>query len=112
MISPLSTCEAAAESVNGICLRLFDTWCETRAVVPLAYLMHCWPLLDNHESSVRRLAETLQELEKFHPHALSDDEIQLLRQLGTLASDMIRHPAGDPVTRIERVGREQGADHF
>ncbi|KVW47312.1 hypothetical protein [Burkholderia ubonensis] len=101
MNSPLSAREAAAESVNGICLRLFDTWCETRAVVPLAYLMHCWPLLDNRESSVRRLAETLQELEKFHPQVLSEDEIQLLRQLGASASDMICHLAGDHVARIE-----------
>ncbi|QCP54130.1 hypothetical protein FAZ95_34675 [Trinickia violacea] len=62
--------EQAVEHINGICLRLFDSWCETRSVTPLVYLMHCWPLLDSGTTSIKRLVETLTELKKFHPETL------------------------------------------
>lgn len=100
MIPPLPAHEAAVESVNDICMRLFESWCETRAIVPLAYLMHCWPLLDICEASIRRLAETLEELEKFHPETLGEGEVQLLRRLGSHAGGIAFHPAGDAVAPL------------
>lgn len=65
--------EQAVAQINGICLRLFDSWCETRSVTPLVYLMHCWPLLDSGTASIERLVDTLTELKKFHPETLDHE---------------------------------------
>jgi hypothetical protein len=59
MIPYLSERENAVEHIHTICLRLFDSWCENRNVIPLAYLMHCWPLINSGPISIRRLADTM-----------------------------------------------------
>ncbi|MGP8431881.1 hypothetical protein ACT2FY_00630 [Paraburkholderia fungorum] len=50
------------ERINSICLSLFDMWCENRSLVPLCYLMHCWPLSRVDLAAVRQLGETMHEL--------------------------------------------------
>ena len=91
---------AVVERINSICHRLFEMWCENKCLVPLCYLMHCWPLLDICEASIRRLADTLEELEKFHPETLGEGEIQLLRRLGSQAGGIAFRPAGDAVAPL------------
>ncbi|HEY1999058.1 hypothetical protein [Paraburkholderia sp.] len=60
--------------VSRLCLFLFDSWCERRSIVPLAYLMHAWPVLIMDQSGVGRLVSVLRELQAFHPDALTQDE--------------------------------------
>jgi hypothetical protein len=69
------------EEADTLCLRLFDNWCETRALTPLAYLMHCWPLLDRGIDRLLRLQETLQELRAFHGDQLDSEALAMLDAL-------------------------------
>jgi hypothetical protein len=70
MSSLLSEREAVQARVERACMCLFDTWCETRSVVPLTYLLHCWPLADGSARAIRRMRDTLRELQSSHPDAL------------------------------------------
>lgn len=81
--------EQALEHINGICLRLFDSWCESRSVTPLVYLMHCWPLLDSDSASIKRLVETLSELKKFHPETLDQGLAPALAELVDQANEVL-----------------------
>ncbi|TKC92310.1 hypothetical protein FAZ69_01070 [Trinickia terrae] len=94
MIVHLHEREEAVEQINSICLRLFDLWCEKRCVTPLAYLMHCWPLLDTGGASIRRLVDTMDELCKFHPDEVLEHDLWLpLHELAARADDLlVRHP--------------------
>jgi len=60
----------AVELVDDACQRLFDMWCESRSVIPLGYLLHCWPLPDKRRASVQRLADGMRELSRADPDAL------------------------------------------
>src|SRR5690349_8098060 len=70
MIAYLSERENVVEQVNSLCLQLFDTWCESRSVTALAYLMHCWPLIESTPAALRRLGETMCDLRRYHPDQL------------------------------------------
>jgi len=83
MISRLVGSNAYVQDVNTICMRLFDTWCESRNVTPLAYLMHCWPLSDSRPHTLRRLQETMKDLRRNHADKL---DLYALSVLGELAS--------------------------
>ena len=55
-----------ADELNELCLALFDGWCERRCVIPLANLLHGWPLgLLSHQtgSAVRTSTNWLLPLE-------------------------------------------------
>ena len=78
----------ATEQIEGICLRLFDTWCETRNVTSLAFLLHCWPLVSVEPASLKQLSDTLGELRKSHGGAVSDDQSRLLMELDDRIEDM------------------------
>lgn len=67
--------------IDEVCLELFDGWCEQRNVVALAYLMHGWPLIGNDVSLVRRLLQSLRELERYHRDALLEKDVVLLSVL-------------------------------
>ena len=69
------------ENINSLCILLFDSWCERRSVIPLAYLMHAWPILQAAPLVMTRLLNTLRELRQFHPDLLSDDEHQVIEQV-------------------------------
>lgn len=69
------------EKIDQLCLALFDGWCERRSVIPLAYLMHAWPLLTSVAPARTRLSNVLQELQWFHPESLTPDEHQVIKQV-------------------------------
>jgi len=70
------------DDINHMCLQLFDGWCERRSVVPLAYLMHVWPLLNSGRLLRGRLQATLMELQRFHPELLTQtDHLRIRRVL-------------------------------
>jgi hypothetical protein len=69
------------ENIDRLCALLFDSWCERRSVIPLAYLMHAWPILKAAPLAMTRLLNTLRELRQFHPDALSEDEHQVIEQV-------------------------------
>jgi hypothetical protein len=93
MIAYLSERENVVEQVNSICLQLFDTWCETRSVTPLAYLMHCWPMIDSTPTAIRRLGETLHNLRRYHAGQLDEYGFQALCEIADLLDDLIERPA-------------------
>ncbi|CAG9221650.1 hypothetical protein BCAR13_440062 [Paraburkholderia caribensis] len=64
--------------IDNICISLFDRWCEAREVVPLAYLMHNWPMPLNSLFLLRRLCRGLAELLKYHREQLAMEDRLLL----------------------------------
>ncbi|WP_027802365.1 hypothetical protein [Paraburkholderia dilworthii] len=102
MIAYLSERENIVEQVNAICLRLFDTWCETRSVTPLAYLMHCWPLVDSTPDALRRLREAMHDLRRYHADQMDDRCFQTLCEMADLLDELIGHPAR--AVRLVTVG--------
>lgn len=93
MITYLSERENVVEQINSICLRLFDAWCESRNVTPLAYLMHCWPMINSTPHAVRRLGETMHDLRRYHADHLDDDDFQVLCEMADLIDELIERPA-------------------
>lgn len=74
--------------VDNICLRLFDTWCEQRNVLPLAYLMHAWPLVASTTGGSERLCSSLRELATYHPEVLASHERGLIARLADLCEEL------------------------
>jgi hypothetical protein len=85
--------------IDELCTSLFDLWCERRSLIPLAYLMHSWPILTVDPFVFKRLSDTLNELVKFHRDALTGLECKLACELLVTASD-----AADHLRQTERVG--------
>jgi hypothetical protein len=69
------------EEIDRLCIQLFDNWCERRSVVPLAYLMHAWPVLKAALRARTNLLNTLRELRQFHPDLLSESDHQIIEQV-------------------------------
>jgi hypothetical protein len=89
MIPYLSERENAVEHINTICMHLFDSWCEHRSVTPLVYLLHCWPLMDSHPTTIRRLGDTLSELRKTHLETLDAETVQDLFELADCVDEVL-----------------------
>jgi len=85
--TPPSAMPTFAE-VDEICLQLFDSWCEQRSVLPLAYLMHVWPVVGSTKGSSERLSSSLGELATYHPEALTSHELGLITRLIDLCRDI------------------------
>ncbi|WP_114811116.1 hypothetical protein [Paraburkholderia kururiensis] len=81
MSSLLSEREALYQRIERACMCLFDTWCETRSVAPLTYLLHCWPLADGSARAIRRMRDTLRELQGSHPDSLAPSAAATLATL-------------------------------
>jgi hypothetical protein len=88
MSADLFNHKTATERIERICSRLFDTWCESRNVTSLAFLLHCWPLISVEPASLKQLSDTLGELRRSHGTALSDDQSNLLTELEERIEDM------------------------
>lgn len=73
--APLSTW------IEGVCSRLFDDWCERRAVVPLCYLMSAWPLTYRSQDQLCRLYCAMRELLKNEYENLLEYERNALEQI-------------------------------
>jgi hypothetical protein len=70
-----------ALEIERICMRLFDTWCEQRSVLPLAYLMHAWPLAEHTENALKRLSQSLGELLCFNSKMISKIDRELILKI-------------------------------
>jgi hypothetical protein len=81
--------EKTVEQINGICTRLFEQWCEIRGVTPLAYLMHCWPMIEVTPIALRRVSETMQDLRRYHADQLDADCYLALCELGDLIDNLL-----------------------
>ncbi|CAE6738927.1 hypothetical protein R69927_00817 [Paraburkholderia domus] len=66
MVPYLSERENAVEHINAMCMHLFDLWCESRSVVPLAHLLKGWPLTNSDPEAIRRLGNALRDLRRHH----------------------------------------------
>lgn len=79
--------------IDELCMILFNRWCERKSVTPLAYLMHSWPMPSRASHVIRRLSETLKELEMFHAESLTFEERRLLAKLRDLTTrTLLRTP--------------------
>ena len=89
MISGVVGRNTCVQDVNTICMRLFDTWCESRNLTPLAYLMHCWPLSDCRPHTIRRLQETMKDLRRNHADKLDPYALSVLGELASHLDELI-----------------------
>jgi len=94
MIAYPSEWENVIEQINSSCLRLFDTWCETRSVTALAYLMYCWPLIDSTPNTLRRLGETIRDLRRSDADQLDENAFLGLYEMADLMDELSEHSAG------------------
>ena len=67
--------------IDELCTSFFHKWCERHSLIPLAYLMHGWPITKVDSPAFRRLSDTLKELVTFHRDALTDAEWKLASEL-------------------------------
>jgi hypothetical protein len=67
--------------IERICMRLFDTWCEQRRVLSLAYLMHAWPLVEHTGNSLKRLSQSLDALLCIHSKIISEIDRELILRI-------------------------------
>jgi hypothetical protein len=72
---------AAPDEIDRLCVHLFDIWCERRSVIPLAFLMHAWPILKTAPLARTHLLNTLQELRRLHPDSLTEEDHQIIEQV-------------------------------
>lgn len=76
-----------ADEIAERCLHLFDRWCERRSVIPLAYLMHAWPIVTAGPLATIRLQSTLQDLRQFHVDSLTQDDLHIIEQVLRIRAD-------------------------
>jgi hypothetical protein len=107
MIAYLSERENVVEQVNDICMRLFDNWCDTRSVTPLAYLMHCWPMSDSKPAALRRLGESLGDLRRHHADQIDAHDFRSLCEIANLIEDLV----GRPVRTVSLMANGE-AEHW
>ncbi|CAG4887936.1 hypothetical protein LMG31841_00548 [Paraburkholderia saeva] len=67
--------------LHALCLYLFDVWCERRNVIPLAYLMHNWPMVSATAETRTRLVKAFRDLQKWHADALFPAEHQMISRV-------------------------------
>ncbi|MFL9944408.1 hypothetical protein PQR68_00325 [Paraburkholderia agricolaris] len=84
--------ERVFERLNAACQHLFESWCESRSVVPLGYLLHSWPLPDKGHASVKRLADGLRELGRSDPDALGGRIWPVLCELVSCIDEIVLYP--------------------
>ncbi|ANB75627.1 hypothetical protein [Paraburkholderia phytofirmans] len=80
--------DVAAE-IENLCGTLFDRWCEKRSVVPLAYLMHSWPLAAPTPLRIMRLSCVLRDLMNAYCESLDVDDRQLIHTVVAIANRVI-----------------------
>ena len=85
----------AAEQIDAICLRLFDSWCHSRNVISLTFLLRCWPLISLDSASLRQLGDTLGELRESHGNVLDETQAELLVELKQRIDDLQVHAPDD-----------------
>jgi hypothetical protein len=74
------------DALNVLCTQLFESFCEHRRVLPLAYLMHVWPLMEDSEAGLGMLRQSLLDLSEWHADEIDPAEYLLISQIvSTLA---------------------------
>jgi hypothetical protein len=89
MVPYLSERENAVEHINAMCMHLFDLWCESRSVVPLAYLLKGWPLTNSDPEAIRRLGNALRDLRRHHLLDPNDASFHELCELSDCVEDLL-----------------------
>ena len=84
--------ENTVERIDELCIRLFELWCEERKLVPLAYLLHCWPLTGHDAGAIKRLADAMSDLSRFQPGKLSTRESIVVREVIGSAREVVGAP--------------------
>ncbi|SAL62972.1 hypothetical protein AWB74_03287 [Caballeronia arvi] len=62
-------------------------------VTPLAYLMHCWPMIDATPNALRRLGDTMRDLRRYHGEQLDKWTFQALCDMADLIDELNGHRA-------------------
>ncbi|SOE96246.1 hypothetical protein SAMN05414139_09177 [Burkholderia sp. D7] len=88
MSADSSDSKPATEQIDAICLRLFDSWCDTRNVISLTFLLRCWPLISVDAVSIRQLCTTLGALQELHGSVLDKEQEGLLVELKQCIDDL------------------------
>jgi hypothetical protein len=78
MMSERNVQPEVAAQMEACCSALFERWCEERRVIPLAYLMHAWPLATPSPVYIRRLSRSLHDLVVSHAESLGVDDCRLI----------------------------------
>lgn len=63
------------------CLQLFNELCEQKALLPLAYLLHTWPIPGFTELALHRLRKTLEALSALPDAGLTSTSRELCESL-------------------------------
>ncbi|MFM0642724.1 hypothetical protein PQR14_00220 [Paraburkholderia bryophila] len=79
--------------IDALCAALFELWCEEKKRVPLAYLLHCWPLTGHDPVSVKKIADALADLSQFQASLLSPGASQMIREVIGNVREIIGEPA-------------------
>lgn len=96
--------EKTVERIDELCIRLFELWCEERKLVPLAYLLHCWPLTGHDAVAVKRLADAMSDLCQFQTPKLGTRESMLAREIIGYAREIIGEPLPRGITAANGAG--------
>jgi hypothetical protein len=80
-----------AAQMEACCSALFERWCEERRVIPLAYLMHAWPLAAPSPVGIWRLSRSLHDLILSHAESLSLDDCRLIEDVIAFAERPTRN---------------------
>ncbi|CAE6773748.1 hypothetical protein [Paraburkholderia domus] len=110
--------ENTVKRIDKLCVRLFELWCEERKPVPLAYLLHCWPLTGHDPVAVKRLADAMSDLSRFQPGKLSTRESMMVHEVIGSAHEIVGEPlphgaaaANSASTMWKRVWLANAAGH-
>jgi hypothetical protein len=79
-----------ASEVDSGCLQLFNDLCERKALLPLAYLLHAWPIPGPTDASLQRLREALRSLGELPDAEVTSPNRQLCKTL-SLKLEHCRH---------------------
>lgn len=77
----VASADACLALLESGCKDLFNRWCERRALTPLCYLLHAWPLTGRSRRQMALLYRTLRELQKSEARGLPGRERSKLAQL-------------------------------
>lgn len=67
--------------IDSDCLQLFNSLCEHKALLPLAYLLHTWPNPNFTDIALHRLRRTLEALSAFSDTDLTSTSRALCEML-------------------------------
>ena len=98
-----SEAEAETETLHALCAQLFESFCAHRSVLPLAYLMHAWPLIESSEEGHRKLRQSLLDLSEWHADEVDPAEYLLISQIVSALAIPDDVAANEPERSIARV---------